>query len=85
MQGAPKAQMQAAARAALASGLAALVAPSGLGLLSDEVGVVSAWPIILILAAAGLVILAVTPTSAPAVARDPAPTPQGATAAGPRP
>ncbi|HEX7592318.1 MAG TPA: hypothetical protein VF375_10240, partial [Candidatus Limnocylindrales bacterium] len=85
MQGAPKAQMQAAARAALASGLAALVAPSGLGLLSDEVGVVSAWPVILILAAAGLVILAVTPASAPAVARDPAPTPQGATAAGPGP
>lgn len=85
MQGAPKAQMQAAARAALASGLAALVAPSGLGLLSDEVGVVSAWPIILVLAVAGLVILAVTPTSAPAVAGDLTPSPQAATAAGPRP
>jgi MFS family permease len=70
MQGAPKAQMQAAARAALASGVAALVAPSGLGLLSDEVGVVSAWPIILILAAAGLMILAVTPSSTAAMPGD---------------
>jgi nitrate/nitrite transporter NarK len=62
--------MQAAARAALASGVAALVAPSGLGLLSDEVGVVSAWPIILILAAAGLMILAVTPSSTAAMPGD---------------
>ena len=80
LQGAPRAQMEAAARAALASGIAALLAPSGLGLLSDEIGVVAAWPMILVLGAVGLVILAVTP--APTTA---ALTPTAATAARTRP
>jgi MFS family permease len=69
LQRAPKAPMEAAARATLASGLAILVAPSGLGLLSDGVGVVAAWPAILLLACAGLIVLALTPS---------APTPQPA-------
>ena len=63
LQDAPKASYEAAARATLASGIAVLIAPSALGLLSDMVGVVSAWPIILAMAAAGLAVLAVTPRS----------------------
>ena len=60
---APKAQFQAAARATLASGFAVLLAPSALGLAADSVTVVGAWPIVLGLAAAALVVLAVTPRS----------------------
>lgn len=61
LQIAPKAQFEASARATLASGFAVLIAPSALGLLADEVGVVSAWPVILLVAAAALVVVAVTP------------------------
>jgi MFS family permease len=69
LQDSPKASYEAAARATLASGVAVLVAPSLLGLLSDHVGVVSAWPIILLMAAAGLAVLAITPRAdTPAVA-----------------
>jgi MFS family permease len=66
LQAAPKAQMTAAARATLASGLAVLLAPSGLGLLSDWVGVVAAWLAILVMAFVGLAVLAVTPPATPA-------------------
>jgi MFS family permease len=69
LQDSSKASYEAAARATLASGVAVLVAPSLLGLLSDHVGVVSAWPIILLMAAAGLAVLAITPRAdTPAVA-----------------
>jgi hypothetical protein len=51
--------LQGAARATLASGVAVLVAPSGLGLASDKLGVGSAWLIIPGLAAAGLAVLAI--------------------------
>lgn len=60
LQTAPNARLKAAARATLASGGAALVAPSALGLVADNVGVVGAWPIVLILAACALLVLAVT-------------------------
>ncbi len=56
-----RAKYEAAARGTLASGLAVLVAPSALGLASDAVGVATAWPIILLLAVAGLAVLAATP------------------------
>jgi len=61
LQIAPKAQFEASARATLGSGFAVLIAPSALGLLADQVGVVSAWPVILLVAAAALVVVAVTP------------------------
>jgi hypothetical protein len=61
LQIAPKAQFEASARATLASGFAVLIAPSALGLLADQVGVVSAWPVILLVAAAGMIVVAVTP------------------------
>ena len=57
----PGAQLEASARATLGSGLAVLVAPSALGLASDAIGVVSAWLIIIALAAVALAVLAVTP------------------------
>ena len=57
----PGAQLEASARATLASGVAVLVAPSALGLASDVVGVVSAWLIIIALGAVALAVLAVTP------------------------
>lgn len=60
LQTAPNARLKAAARATLASGGAALVAPSALGLVADNVGVVGAWPIVLILAVCALLVLAVT-------------------------
>jgi MFS family permease len=63
LQIAPKAQFEAAARATLASGFAVLLAPSVLGLVADAVGVISAWPIVLGLAASALVVLAITPRS----------------------
>ena len=63
LQSAPKAHVQAAARASLGSGVAALLAPSALGLAADSVGVVGAWAIIPGLALAALVVLAVTPRS----------------------
>ena len=66
LQSAPKAPVSAAARSTLASGAAVLLAPSTLGLASDAVGVVAAWPIILALAVAALGVLAVTPRPAPA-------------------
>jgi fucose permease len=66
LQSAPKAPVSAAARSTLASGVAVLLAPSTLGLASDAVGVVGAWPIILALAVAALGVLAVTPRPAPA-------------------
>jgi MFS family permease len=62
LQSAPDAQMQASARTTLASGLAVLLAPSALGLVADKVGILVAWPTILGLAAAALVVLAVTPS-----------------------
>ena len=58
LQSAPKAQLQAAARATLASGFAVLLAPSALGLAADAVGIVAAWPITLGMAACGLTVLA---------------------------
>jgi predicted MFS family arabinose efflux permease len=61
LQSAPAAPLTAAARSTLASGTAVLLAPSALGLASDVVGVVGAWPIILILGCAALVVLAVSP------------------------
>jgi fucose permease len=61
LQIAPRAQLQAAARASLASGFAVLLAPSALGLAADIVGVAGAWAIIPGLAAAALAVLAVTP------------------------
>jgi MFS family permease len=61
LQSAPRAQFEASARATLASGFAVLIAPSALGLLADEVGVVSAWPVVMLAAAAGLLVVAVTP------------------------
>ena len=57
----PGAQLEASARATLASGVAVLVAPSALGLASDAIGVVSAWLIIIALGAVALLVLAVTP------------------------
>ena len=66
LQSAPKAPLSAAARATLASGTAVLLAPSTLGLASDLVGVAGAWPIIMALAVAALVVLAVTPRAASA-------------------
>jgi fucose permease len=63
LQSAPKAPLQAAARATLGSGFAVLLAPSALGLAADAVGVVSAWPIVLGLAVAGLAVVAFTPRS----------------------
>jgi MFS family permease len=57
----PGAQLEASARATLASGVAVLVAPSALGLASDVVGVMSAWLIIIALGAVALAVLAVTP------------------------
>jgi predicted MFS family arabinose efflux permease len=67
LQSAPKAPISAAARATLASGTAVLLAPSTLGMASDLVGVRGAWPIILVLALAALVVLAVTPRPASAI------------------
>ena len=64
LQSAPKAPVSAAARSTLASGVAVLLAPSTLGLASDAVGVVGAWPIIIALAVAALGVLAVTPRPA---------------------
>jgi MFS family permease len=64
LQTAPKAQYQASARVTLASGIAVLLAPSVLGLAADHVGVVGAWPIIFGLAAAELLILALSQLSA---------------------
>jgi len=64
LQSAPKAPLQAAARATLASGCAVLLAPSTLGLAADAVGVVAAWTIILLIAIAGLALVAITPRSA---------------------
>lgn len=61
LQSARKAQLQAATRATLASGCAVLLAPSALGLASDVVGVVGAWPIVMGLAGCALLVLAVTP------------------------
>jgi hypothetical protein len=46
--------------------VAVLLAPSTLGLASDAVGVVGAWPIILALAVAALGVLAATPRPASA-------------------
>jgi MFS family permease len=66
LQSAPKAPVSAAARSTLASGVAVLLAPSALGLASDTVGVVGAWPIIIAIAVAALGVLAVTPRPAPA-------------------
>jgi predicted MFS family arabinose efflux permease len=70
LQDAPGAQLQAAARATLASGVAVLVAPSALGLIGDGIGVVSAWPAIMMMAVTGLVLLAVAPTASAAVPPD---------------
>ena len=61
LRSAPKAQLEGSARATFASGVAVFAAPSLLGLLADKVGVVSAWPIIAVLAVAALVVLAVAP------------------------
>ncbi len=61
LQSAPRARLQAAARATLGSGFAVLLAPSGLGLAADAVGVVAAWPIVLGLAACGLTVVALAP------------------------
>jgi MFS family permease len=61
MDRAGRARFEAAARATLAAGLAVLFAPSALGLASDAVGVANAWPIIMLMATAGLVVLALTP------------------------
>jgi hypothetical protein len=47
----------------LASGMAVLVAPSALGLIRDGIGVVSAWPVIMVLAAMGLVLPAIAPAA----------------------
>ena len=58
---APNAPLEASARGTFASGIAVLVAPSALGLLSDAVGVVAAWPIVPVLAIAAIAVLAVTP------------------------
>lgn len=63
LQIASKAQLQAAARASLASGFAVLLAPSALGLAADYVGVAGAWTIIPGLAVAALVLVAITPRS----------------------
>jgi len=52
-------QLQAAARATLGAGLAILVAPAALGLAGDAFGVTTAWPMIMGMAACGLVIVAV--------------------------
>lgn len=64
LQSAPKAQLEASARATLAAGAAVLVAPSALGLLADAVGVATAWPVILLVALACMVVVAVTPKTA---------------------
>jgi fucose permease len=64
LQSAPKAQLEAAARATLATGCAVLLAPSTLGLAADAVGVVAAWTIIPLLALAALAVVAVTPRTA---------------------
>ena len=64
LQTAPKASLQASARATLGSGFAVLLAPSALGLAADKVGVVGAWAIIPALAVAALVVVAITPRAA---------------------
>jgi fucose permease len=64
LQTAPKAPLQASARATLGSGFAVLLAPSALGLAADKVGVVAAWTIIPALAVAALVVVAITPRAA---------------------
>lgn len=64
LQSAPRAPLSAAARSTLASGTAVLLAPSTLGLASDLVGVAGAWPIIMALAVAALMVLAITPRPA---------------------
>jgi MFS family permease len=61
MDRAGRARFEAAARATLAAGMAVLLAPSALGLASDAVGVSSAWPIIMLMALGGLVVVAITP------------------------
>jgi MFS family permease len=66
LHAAPNAQLEAAARATLASGMAVLLAPSILGLASDAVGVVAAWPITVGLAACGLVVVGVSARILPA-------------------
>jgi MFS family permease len=58
---APQQRLQAAARATLAAGLAVLIAPSALGLASDAVGVVAAWPLVGAIAGAGLLALVAAP------------------------
>jgi MFS family permease len=61
MRHAGNAALTASARATLAAGLAVLLAPSALGLAADAVGVVAAWPIVLAIATAGLLVLALAP------------------------
>ncbi len=61
LQTSPNARLKAAAWATVASGFATLLAPSALGLAADIVGVAGAWPIVMCLAAAALLVLAVTP------------------------
>jgi len=78
LQDAPGAQLQAAARATLASGVAVLFAPSALGLIGDSIGVVSAWPAILVMAVTGLVLLAVAPAATGQAPPDLAPPPSAA-------
>ncbi len=63
LQSAPNAQMLAATRPALAVGVALLVVPSTLGLVSDAIGLIGAWAIIPAIALTALAVVATMPGS----------------------
>jgi MFS family permease len=70
LHAAPNAQMTAMARTALAVGLALLVVPSTLGLVSDAIGLIGAWAIIPAIALAALAVVATMPGSEKMTAQD---------------
>jgi hypothetical protein len=63
LQSAPNAPMLAATRPALAVGVALLVVPSTLGLVSDAIGLIGAWTIIPAIALTALAVVATMPGS----------------------
>ena len=77
LQSAPNAQMAASARAAMATGVALLVVPSALGLVSDAIGLVGAWAIIPAIALTALAVVVTMPGSEESAAQDLAASPEG--------
>ena len=63
LQTAPNAQMLAAARSGMAVGVALLIVPSTLGLVSDAIGLIGAWAIIPAIALTALAVVAIMPIS----------------------